>query len=59
MNDLFAPKKWQNPVSVSGPNTFSIGDLSQNQALQITLKRNDLITKLSRDASGRFLLIGL
>jgi len=59
MNDLFAPKKWQNPVSVSGPNTFSIGDLSQNQAIQITLKRNDLITKLSRDASGRFLLIGL
>jgi len=59
MNDLFAPKKWQNPVSVSGPNRFSIGDLSQNQVIQIILKRNDLITKLSREPSGRFLLSGI
>lgn len=56
MNDIFSPKQWQKPVWVSGQNTFSIGDLSQNQEIQIILKRNDFIVKVVRDSSGRFLL---
>ncbi len=59
MNDIFAPKQWQKPVSVSGQNTFSIGDLSQSQDVQITLKRNDFIVKMVRGLNGRFLLSAL
>jgi len=59
MNDIFSPKQWQKPVSVSGQNTFSIGDLSQSQDVQITLKRNDFIVKMVRGLNGRFLLSAL
>jgi len=56
MNDVFSPKRWDKPVLITGRNTFSIGDLSQNQGIEITLKRNDLSVKLLREPSGRFLL---
>ena len=56
MNDVFSPKRWDKPVLITGRNTFSIGDLSQNQGIEITLKRNDLSIKLLREPSGRFLL---
>lgn len=56
MNDVFSPKRWDKPVLITGLNTFSIGDLSQNQGIEITLKRNDFSVKLLREPSGRFLL---
>jgi len=56
MNDVFSPKRWDKPVLITGRNTFSIGDLSQNQGIEITLKRNDFSVKLLREPSGRFLL---
>jgi len=56
MNDVFSPKRWDKPVLITGRNTFSVGDLSQNQGIEITLKRNDLSVKLLREPSGRFLL---
>lgn len=56
MNDVFSPKQWQQPVSVTGQNTISIGDLTQTQEFQLTLKRNDLAVKMIRQPSGRFLL---
>jgi type II secretion system protein H len=56
MNDVFSPKQWQQPVSVMGQNTISIGDLTQTQEFQLTLKRNDLAVKMIRQPSGRFLL---
>jgi type II secretion system protein H len=56
MNDVFSPKRWDKPVLITGRNTFSIGDLSQNQGIEISLKRNDFSVKLLREPSGRFLL---
>ena len=56
MNDVFSPKRWDKPVLITGRNTFLIGDLSQNQGIEITLKRNDFSVKLLREPSGRFLL---
>jgi type II secretion system protein H len=57
MNDVFSPKRWEKPILVTGRNSFSIGDLSQNQGIEITLKRNDFTIKMIREPGGRFLLI--
>jgi len=56
MKDVFSPKRWEKPISVRGQNTFSIGDLSQSLALEMTLKRNDFTIKVMRAPSGRFFL---
>ena len=56
MKDVFSPKRWEKPISVTGQNTLSIGDLSQSQAMEMTLKRNEFTTKITRQPGGRFLL---
>jgi archaellum component FlaG (FlaF/FlaG flagellin family) len=56
MKGVFEPKNWEKPVIVSGKNNFTIGDLSQDQTVEIQLKRNDLIVVINREPHSRFLL---